>query len=80
MQGRFRRWQGEDQPAVAGVNGRKSQNVAAESAVRLGVLAVDDYVRAIDHRTSSFHPIDKYSLPFQVLKSYGGDTKSWPEP
>jgi hypothetical protein len=46
MNGRFGSRQREDQPAVAGIDIWKIQNVAKESPVRFGVLAVNDDVRA----------------------------------
>jgi len=38
--------QGEDQPAITRIHGSKPKDVAKKCAVRLGVLAVDDYVSA----------------------------------
>jgi hypothetical protein len=40
--------QGEDQPAVAGIDGGKAQDVAEECAVGVRVLAVEDDVGAVD--------------------------------
>jgi hypothetical protein len=45
----FCRRQGEDQPSMACIHGFEPEDVAEESAVRLGVFAVDDDVRARDH-------------------------------
>jgi hypothetical protein len=45
----FCRRQGEDQPAVARIDGLEPEDVAEEGAVRLGVFAVEDYVSAGDH-------------------------------
>jgi len=60
MNRRFPRRQGEDQPSVAGVHGRKSQDVAKEGAVGRRVPAVDDHMRAEDHDLFSFFlaPVD----------------------
>ena len=45
----FCRRQSEDQPAMACINRLKSEDVAKEGAVSLGVLGVDDDMRSIDH-------------------------------
>ena len=42
----FGRWQREDQPAMACVDGFEVENVAEECTIRLGVLAIDDDVSA----------------------------------
>jgi hypothetical protein len=34
---------------MAGIDRGKAQDVFEESAISLGVLAIDDHVRAIDH-------------------------------
>jgi hypothetical protein len=49
MDGGFGGWQGEDQPAVAGVYGREAEDVSQEVPVCFCVRAVKDYVRAEDH-------------------------------
>ena len=46
---RLRRRQGEDQPAVPGVHMRKSQHVAEEGAIGLGIGRIDDHVGARNH-------------------------------
>src|SRR5438270_4538404 len=45
----FCRRQGEDEPAMACIDGLEPEDVAEEGAVRLGVFAVEDYVSARDH-------------------------------
>jgi hypothetical protein len=45
----FRGRQGEDQPAVARIDGLEAEDVAEECPVRFGVFAVEDYVSAGDH-------------------------------
>src|SRR5215510_751904 len=42
----------EDQPAVAGVDGRKSKDVPKKCAISFRVLAVDNHVSARDHEGS----------------------------
>jgi ankyrin repeat protein len=49
VEGKLRRRQGEDQPTVAGVDRRKTQNVAEERPRRLRVLGEDDCVRTAEH-------------------------------
>src|SRR5208282_2952435 len=41
--------EGEDQPAVACVNGREFEDIAKEGAVGFGVFGVDHDVCAVDH-------------------------------
>jgi hypothetical protein len=41
--------QGEDQPAVTGIHGFETQDVAQEGAVPLGIFAVDNHVSARNH-------------------------------
>jgi hypothetical protein len=41
--------QGEDQPAVAGVDVTEAERVAQESAILHGIVAVDQEMRADDH-------------------------------
>jgi hypothetical protein len=41
--------QGEDQPAVTGVDKFKAEDVAEKCAIRLGFFAVDDNVSAGNH-------------------------------
>jgi hypothetical protein len=45
--------QREDQPAVAGVDAGKAQHVAKEGSRLLGILGIDDRVRAGDQSGSS---------------------------
>src|SRR2546430_2693294 len=40
----------EDQPAAADVHVGELHHVAKKGAIGIGVLAVDDHVRAVDHR------------------------------
>jgi len=42
----------EDQPAVAGVDGRKSKDIPKKGAISFHVLAVDDHMSARDHEVS----------------------------
>ena len=39
----------EDQPALAGIDGTKSQDLPTECAIRLGILAVEKDVSAGNH-------------------------------
>src|SRR5271170_6944237 len=43
------RREGEDQPAVTGIDRPKAEDIAEECPVRLGVFAVGNYVSARDH-------------------------------
>ncbi len=56
MKGRFGRRQREDQPAVAGIDGREPKHIAKEDAVCLCILAVDDDMCAGNHDGSSLAP------------------------
>src|SRR5262245_41039506 len=47
-------WQGENQPALTGVNGVETEDVAEEGADVVRLLAVDDGVSAGDHFCSSW--------------------------
>jgi hypothetical protein len=49
VEGDLGRGQGEDQPAVAGVDGVEAEDFFEEVAVRIGVFAVHDYVSSSDH-------------------------------
>src|SRR5208282_2154521 len=49
MEGGFARRQCEDQPAVAGIDGLESQNVAKKVAVRFRILRINDDVSTRDH-------------------------------
>ena len=51
------RWQREDQPAVAGIDGCQPQHVAKEDAVCLGILAINDDMCARDHGAVSLAPL-----------------------
>src|SRR5262245_44281359 len=42
----------EDQPAVAGVDGRKSKDIPKKGAICFRVLTVDDHMSARDHEGS----------------------------
>jgi len=44
--------EGEDEPAASGVDGVKSENIVEEATIRLGVVAQDDRVSAVDHVAS----------------------------
>src|SRR5215475_10867235 len=46
----FRGRKCKDQPAATGIHVGETQHVAQEGAIRIGVLAVDDGMRATDHR------------------------------
>lgn len=50
--------EGEDEPAVAGVNGGKFEDVAKEGADFFGVVGVEEGVRAGDHRCTLFAASD----------------------
>jgi hypothetical protein len=52
VEGGFGWGQSEDQPAMAGVDGFQSENIAEECAIRLGILAVDNDVSAGNHCSS----------------------------
>ena len=56
VEGRLGRRKAEDQPSITSVRKRESQDVAKKSAIGLRILALDDYVRTIDHKR-------RYSLP-----------------
>jgi hypothetical protein len=45
----FRRRQSEDEPSVAGVNGREAEDIFQEGAISRWVIAVYDDVCAKDH-------------------------------
>jgi hypothetical protein len=49
MYGNLRRRQSENQPAVADIDVRELEHIAQKFAVALGILAVDDGMRASDH-------------------------------
>src|SRR5262245_30219050 len=49
MKRRLCRRHREDQPAVAGVDGGKSEDIPKKGAISFRVLAVDDHMSAIDH-------------------------------
>src|ERR1700744_4186928 len=49
MDGGFGGWEGENQPAVAGVDVMEAESVAEKGAFGFGVGGVDDYVGAGDH-------------------------------
>src|ERR1700733_1286311 len=49
MKGGFGGRQGEDQPAVAGVDGCEVEDVAKEGAVGFRIGGVEDDVGAVDH-------------------------------
>jgi hypothetical protein len=49
MECRFCRRQGKNQPAVTGVYGFETEDIAEKYAVRFGVFAVDNHVRSSDH-------------------------------
>ena len=55
----FSRWQSKDQPAMTGIHGFESENVAEEQSIRLGVLGVHDYMSGRNH----FRPSITYMLP-----------------
>jgi hypothetical protein len=45
----FCRRQGENQSAMAGIHGFETEDVAEKSAVRLGILAVNNYMSTRNH-------------------------------
>jgi hypothetical protein len=54
MDGQFGGWRGENEPAVAGVNGGEFQDIAEESADGVDVFAVEDSVHAEEHGSLLF--------------------------
>ena len=54
VDGDFGRWEGEDEPAVAGVDVVEVESVAEKGAVGVGVGAVEDEVGAGDHGALPF--------------------------
>jgi len=54
MNRNFRRRQRENQPSVASVYGRKSQDLAEKGAISCRILAVKDYMGAKDHQLLPF--------------------------
>ena len=48
----FSRRQLEDEPSATRVDGAKVEDVAKEGAIRVGILAVEQKMRAVDHRGS----------------------------
>ena len=48
MQGDFERRHGENQPAVAGINGGKLKHITKKSPVSFGILGVHNDMRSID--------------------------------
>jgi hypothetical protein len=61
----FCRRQREDQPSMACVHGRKSEDVPQEGAVSSRIFAIHDHVRTKDHKLFSLPPIigDNPSAP-----------------
>jgi len=45
----FSRWQGKDQPAMAGIHGLEPENVAEKQSICLGVFGVHDYMSGKNH-------------------------------
>jgi len=41
--------QGEDQPAMTGINGFETEDIPEKCAIRLGVFTVENYVRPKNH-------------------------------
>jgi hypothetical protein len=54
VKGGFCGRQGEDQPAVSGVDGGESEDIAEKSAVGFWIFAVEDDVCAVDHEVVRF--------------------------
>src|SRR5579863_355439 len=52
VEGCFRAGHGEYQPSMTGIDCGEPENIAEESAIRIRILAVNDYVGARDHRPS----------------------------
>ena len=46
---RFSRWQGKDQPAMTGIHGFESKNVAKKQSIRLGVFGVHNHMSGRNH-------------------------------
>lgn len=68
MNSHLRSWQLEDQPSVAGIDRTKSENILKESAIGVGVFAVEQEVHAVNH-TQSLAPVslDRPSMGAQAL-------------
>jgi hypothetical protein len=49
---RFRGWQREYQPTLAGIDGTKLQDVPKKRSIRFGVPAIEKYVGTLDHDVS----------------------------
>jgi len=49
MNGRFRRGQGEDEPAMPGIKGWEAKDIAEKISIRHRILAVHDHMRARNH-------------------------------
>jgi hypothetical protein len=49
MNGKFSRRQGEDQPAMAGVDGTEAQDVSKEGADLFSIMGMDEGVESVDH-------------------------------
>lgn len=53
MERGFQWWHGENQPAVASIDGRESKHIAEEGPVRFRILRVNHDVRAVDQWQTS---------------------------
>jgi hypothetical protein len=56
MDGDFSRRETEDEPTVPDIHAGKFQNVSQESPVGFRISAVDDRMRAVDHRLEALLP------------------------
>ena len=53
MHGQFSGWSAKNQPAAAYIDCLESQNIAEEFAIGRGILAVEQDVKAKNHRRES---------------------------
>lgn len=59
MNGKLCGWQSKDQPAVAGVHGTKTQDIAEKGADLVGVLGMDEGMESVDHLETLPRPPEK---------------------
>jgi hypothetical protein len=57
MDGELRRWEREDEPSIAGVDGSAPEHVAEERPDLLRLAAVEQHVHTIDHRSLLVQPV-----------------------
>jgi hypothetical protein len=68
VKGNFRRWESEDKPPIAHVDMGQMEHISEEDPVGIGVLAVDDGMRSVEHDDSLLKVVTNTAIAHPVAQ------------